>query len=112
MLGAVRLRHRLSLTDLSDLGRHAAAPVRQEGADQPQEWHEDAEDAENVVALAEGHEANGEDETRYKTARTVPKNHCMPDMSCLPFGPVSPPETWARPPEDTPGGRVRLIPRG
>ena len=99
----------MSLTDLLDLWRHAAAPVRQEGTDEPQERHEDAE---YEVALRKVMRPTVKMKTGYRTARMVPQNHCMPDMSRLPFVPPGAREAWAGPPEDTPCTRVRLIREG
>src|SRR5450631_753200 len=50
------------LEGASVVGRHASAAVREQSPDDPQQRQEDAEDAEQIVALAEGHQANGEDE--------------------------------------------------
>lgn len=64
------------------------------------------------MALAEGHEADGEDEDEVQDSKDGAQNHCMPDMSCLPFEPASARGPWARQPEDTPCAGARLIPRG
>lgn len=84
MFFTFRSCHWLSLTDVSEVGCHASAPVREHGSDEPQEWQEDAEDAEDaedVVALPEGHEAKGEDQNEVQDSDASADQHCVPDMS-------------------------------